>query len=802
VKLNKVAIVFSLIAILFFGTISGTASAIQNEHANENSSHASIIPGNYIVVLHDEFSPSDVAKNHGLSPKFVYKNALNGFAGHIPEPILAKLQEDSRVKFVEQEQIYHTMEHHTPIEPQILPTGLDRIDVELNPTANIDNVNDVLNARVAIIDTGVDLANPDLNIDYNSAADCTYSNLFQKICYYGPGNGHDGHGHGTHVAGTVGAKDNDIGVVGVAPGATIIPVRVLDNNGSGSTSGVIAGIEYVTWTITNGIFGDEIDVANMSLGGPSSLSIQIAVTNSINAGVFYAVAAGNAGDDAANTSPANTLLAMTVSAIADFDGLPGGLSSSTCRSDQDDTFADFSNYGEFVDIAAPGVCIESLMPSDICLSSNGYCQNGLDTISGTSMATPHVAGAAALEIANDSDLTPSQITSNLLNKAIPQNSPFGFTEDPDMYKEPLLYLGDNSNLNLPPSVNAGLDQTVSDVDGNGWESITLSGSASDDGTIQSYEWSENGTPLGTFASLTDNFAVGTHTFSLMATDDDGASSSDSLIVTINANSAPVAIADGPASVNSGDSVNLDGLASYDPDNGPITYSWIQTGGDAVDLSDSTIADPTFSTIGIVGDLTFELEVTDIGNLSDVDSITVTTIDVSSPTDTVHVGDLEYNASNKKNWKGDVWITVHNQGDIIVEGATVNGYWFNESNTQIGSSSCLTDSTGTCQVSKTTRESSMTFSVTGIVKDGFPYVGPNHDIDSDSDGTTITLTKGENSGGTGDGGGEDPGNDSPTEAECQAIVDQYNQKDASGKKIPPKLQSNYNECIFLYEHLAS
>ncbi len=697
--MNRVGIVFSLFAILFFGTFSSTALASVNEHANENSGRAPVIvPDRYIVVLEEGFSPQDVAKGHGLSPQFFYKEALNGFAGHISPVALEKLKQDSRVKYVEQDKIY-------TIAAQEFPTGMDRIDLETNAIAQVDGVDERVNVVIAVIDTGVDLDHPDLNVDVDSGYDCS-SGIF---CFEGSGYGNDDHNHGTHVAGIAAALDNGFGVVGVAPGATIVPVKVLKANGSGSLSSIIAGIDYVT------LKAFYIDVANISIRGPDSLSLKNAVASSISAGVVYAIAAGNDIADANTTSPANVESAITVSAIADFDGIGGGLNDQTvvfssCTEDTDDSFACFSNYGDKVDIAAPGVSILSTV-------IGGYAY-----YSGTSMAAPHVAGAAALVRSQDFGLSPAAVWSELEGMATPQNSADGFTGDPDGYPEPLLNVGGNFNQNQIPVADAGDDQNVDEN-----TTVNLSGSGTDsDGSIAS-------------------------------------------------------------------------------------YAWTQTVGTTVTLSDDTSASPSFTApeVGSGGEtLTFSLVVTDDdGSPSLADTVDINVADVSSPTDTVNVGDLEYAASSKKNWKGDVWITVHYQDDSKVDGAEVRGDWFDESGKLIGSSTCTTGSTGivgTCKVSKTTRGLSLTFKVTDIVMTGNNYDETmNDDIDSDSTGTEITIVKGGNSGDTGgeDPGGEDPGNGSLTEAECQVIVDRYNQKMATGKKIPNKLQSDYNECIDLYPELA-
>ena len=245
----------------------------------------------------------------------------------------------------------------------------------------------------------------------------------------GDGNDTDCNGHGTHVAGTIGALDNTIGVVGVTPGARIWPVRVLNPAGSGAWSSVICGIDYVT------AHASEIEVANMSLGGSGSDdgncgrtnndALHQAICASVAAGVTYAAAAGNESDDAANHVPAAYDEVITVSALADFNGLPGGGAAATCRSDVDDTLADFSNFGADVDLIAPGVCILSTWKG-----------GKYNTISGTSMATPHVTGGAALYKSTHPGASPASVKS-----ALQEAGTTDWTwpsQDPDGVQEKLL----------------------------------------------------------------------------------------------------------------------------------------------------------------------------------------------------------------------------------------------------------------------------------------------------------------------------------------------------------------------------
>lgn len=379
------------------------------------------IPDQYIVTLKQGHNPpavaSDMARTHAFAVRHVYQHALRGFAATIPAARLQQLREDPRVENVVQDYFVHASARPggggtQPAE--VLPTGIRRINGPGTTPAGV---------IAAVIDTGI-YKHADLYVI--GGVNCSTG----KIGSYS-----DGNGHGTHVAGTIGAKDNEIGVVGVAPGIPLLAVRVLDNSGSGSWSSVACGIDWVTGQAKT---RSERIVANMSLGGSGPANsdcndggLHEAICNSVNAGVTYAVAAGNAHIDVNSSSyagyeqvPAAYPEVITVSALADFDGQPGGDAASTCRSDVDDSFADFSNYGAAVDIIAPGVCILST-----------WKDGGYNTISGTSMATPHVTGAAALYVASHPGATPAEVRTGLLAAG---NNVWSNDDDPDGIQEPLL----------------------------------------------------------------------------------------------------------------------------------------------------------------------------------------------------------------------------------------------------------------------------------------------------------------------------------------------------------------------------
>ena len=334
-------------------------------------------PERYIVVLNDAVADPEAVGNE-LSKKnngrmgHVYEAALKGFSVELPPRAIAALSRDSRVAYVEADQKVTAFGE--------TPTGVDRMEIDKKfPVETLNGK--TVDVDVAVIDTGI-ASHPDLNIQ-PGGVNCASGSFFTGRCK--TGGFADGNGHGTHVAGTIGARDNGIGVVGVAPGARLWAVRVLGNDGSGYTSWIIAGIDWVTKN------ADKIEVANMSLGCECYSKAQDdAIQRSINAGVVYVVAAGNSAKDASTFSPASHPNVIAVSALSDFDGKAGGQGLATCRADQDDTLADFSNYGPTVDIAARGVCINST-----------WLNGSYHVISGTSMASPHAAGAAALNIAEN-----------------------------------------------------------------------------------------------------------------------------------------------------------------------------------------------------------------------------------------------------------------------------------------------------------------------------------------------------------------------------------------------------------------
>ncbi len=384
-------------------------------------------PSDYIVVLRTDTNPTAVAHQmaltHGISLGHIYSSAIKGFAAVVPLSRLPTIARDPRVLYLTPDRPVNILDQEinakggkpSPVQPsQTIPTGLSRINAtSLNNSGS--------GIGVAVIDTGIDLTHPDLAANIVANVNCLNSRK----------TGNDDNGHGTHVAGTIAALDNSIGSVGIAPQAKLLAVKVLNSAGSGTWSSVICGIDWVTAHVSN----YQIKVANLSLGGAGYSDNNCGVINndplhqaicaSSNAGITYVAAAGNESSDTSSSVPAAYDDAViTVSALADSDGLAGGLGNTTVYG-PDDTFASFSNFGSVVDLAAPGVSIYST-----------YKGSSYATLSGTSMATPHVTGALAIYFQAHPSNSWTQALSDMQNLGESLDS--GHTDPSGLHPESLL----------------------------------------------------------------------------------------------------------------------------------------------------------------------------------------------------------------------------------------------------------------------------------------------------------------------------------------------------------------------------
>ncbi len=397
-------------------------------------------PQRYIVAFNSNVPSAgglaaQMANSDGFRVTHSFDNVFKGFSAELSPAQVTWLRAFSSVTSIEPDSVAH-------VTDQTTPTGIQRIGDLLNGTANIGG-HTAVNIAVATLDTGVDISNPDLNVAGG------FNAINASTCAGSASNGsyQDDNGHGTHVAGTIAAKDDGSGVVGVAPGAKVYAVKVFDSGGNGYVSSIICGIN---WIVSNAS-ADNIKVVNFSgawggstspnCGNPTTTIVHVsrwitktittaadtahqAVCSLVNtAGIPFVVAAGNDGKDASNTLPAAYPETIAVGALADSDGLPGGTGPATSWG-PDDTRATFSNYGPVVTLYAPGVDILSDWPG-----------GGLVKLSGTSMATPHVTGAVALYMVNHPGSSPATVKNALVvnGEAGTWGNPYG--------SQPLLNVG-------------------------------------------------------------------------------------------------------------------------------------------------------------------------------------------------------------------------------------------------------------------------------------------------------------------------------------------------------------------------
>ena len=418
--------------------------------------------------------------------------------------------------------------------------------------------------KVAVIDTGIDYTHPDLAANYAGGYD--FVNLDADPM--------DDHGHGTHVSGTIAAAMNNPtgdpaaaeGVVGVAPNARILAYKVCAADGTCTDFAIQQAIAQA--------IADGAKVINMSLGSPdASQSFAQSVQDAWNAGLVIVAAAGNDGVDTKLSYPAAFDNVISVAAF-----------------DEDDRRASFSNFGSWVDISAPGNVVLSTYPMSSCVPTTEPGNTGCYTwLSGTSMASPHVAGAAALVWSRGDVTSNKQVVDILLRSA----DPVGVA--PVRLDTWTIHGGLNLHnaltyalVNLPPVANAGPDQTVTDDDGDGVALVTVDGSASSDpdGTIVSYEWREGATVIGLGAMQSVWLPVGVHTLTLEVKDDAGAAGTDSVVVTVKALNRPPIASNTSASTIVG---------------APVTVTLNAVDVETCELSFSVVQGPASGSLGAIAD---------------------------------------------------------------------------------------------------------------------------------------------------------------------------------------------------------
>ena len=478
---------------LLITSFSGSATAAPEGQIRGAGSDTAVA-NSYLVVLKDtaavrskgtSATAKEMTSRHRGSVTFVYQRALLGFATKMKEADARQLAADSRVDYVQQDQTVHMSD--TQINPP--SWGLDRIDQRDLPLNNSYTYpNTASNVHAYVVDTGIRFSHSTFGgravsgfdaIDGGSADDCN--------------------GHGTHVAGTIGGA-----AYGVAKGVQLVGVRVLDCQGSGTTAQVVAGIDWIT---ANAI---KPAVENMSLGGSADPALDTATRNSINSGVQYAIAAGNGnifgiGVDACGTSPARVAEGITVGATQITDARAG-----------------FSNLGTCLDIFAPGVNITSAWMTN---------DTATNTISGTSMAAPHVAGVAALKLSANTGLTPAQVRDAVVADSTPNKVTSPGTGSPNR----LLFVPNDTPGSAVTVTNPGaqtgtvgtpksVQVTGSSSDG---EAVTFTGTGLPPGLSISSGGTISGTPT----------TAGTYNVTVTGTDNTGATGSASFVFTITGGAA-------------------------------------------------------------------------------------------------------------------------------------------------------------------------------------------------------------------------------------------------------------------------
>ncbi len=757
-----------------------------------------IVPGSYFVRFRSDVpAPAAVAQEmsqrHGFRVARVYQYTVRGMAIRVqPQAeagILNALSRDPRV-----ESVGH--DRYIGLFAQSVPKGVNRINAE--PGAGANNGNSI---RVAVFDTGLDFFHDDLaaNIDFDNSADCVLWGTLLGDCLSGAGQ--DDHWHGTFVGGVIAALNDGTDVVGVAPVAQLIAIKVLDSSGSGLFTDIIAGVDYVARL--NGSPSTRVHVANMSLGAtcpdctdnstdPTFRAFHDSVRALVDSGTTLVVAAANDGANADHTIPAAFDEVVTVSAIADSDGQPGGFGPAQQLSGgppmPDDTFAWFSNFGPDVDVAGPGVL-------ELSLNLGG----GARVSSGTSFSSPHAAGVAAIFYRHWMGThggalpTPGTVRQALIETGECHEGNGGvfhgtvgcleaWPGDPDGLNEPLVRADNIDNFGVPPVVNdvaitsvsvpspvfVNAPQTVGvGVANQGTQSETFNVSLSDN--LAATIGGAQSVTLGAGASSTLSFswtptATGSHqltaTASMVTGESDMADNTKSASstvqeaihdVAVTGVSAPASVAQGASATvnvnvaNQGTFAETFSVAMSDaPPGGGTAGSFSAPQSVTLAAGASTSLNFTWNTTGAsTGTHTLTATAALASDDDPADNSGSASSNVTAPpVNTMHVGDLDGSrASSRNSWTATVTITVHDANHAPVNGASVSGSW---SGGFSGSAGCTTSGSGQCTVvtgNIPKKKASVTFTVTGVSHATLTYqLSGNHDPDGDSTGTAITVLK--------------------------------------------------------------
>ena len=674
----------------------------------------------YIVQVAEGVDPGPIgrvlAQRTGGTLGHVYTKALRGFSVQLP-PALAKqviarqagvikIEPDVRVRAV----------------AQTLPTGVNRIDADLNSVAKINGIPEAVNVDIAIIDTGIDVDHPDLNV--------VGGRRFYRVFWWSREDDRydDDNGHGSHCAGIAAARDNGTDVVGVAPGASLWAVKVLDASGAGYLSDVIAGVDWVT------AHADTIEVANLSLTAMAKSDIfQSAIRKSVAAGVVYVVAAGNDGTNvyggdgvfpsSDDTIPAAYPEVATISAMVDSDGKPGGLGPDTSRG-KDDSFAGFSNYSSSVvagnPVASPGKAIDLLMPGVNILSC--WKGGGTATASGTSMASPHAAGLAALYIAQHGRAANAAgvyaIRQALIDAGMDQASGNRLAHpstEPDGYRENLGWAG--SSQTGPPTLSSVyVSPETASIEIGQTQQYTATAEysdASEEDVTTVATWASSNMLVATVDS--DGLASG-HTAGTVAirATYDGVTSDDVFLTVMDSTPYLVSILVEPqdAQIAVGETRQYLATGTYsDATTADLTtdVTWASSESSVASLDGAGLA--TGLTAGTTA-ITASYE--------GVTSNTAT-LEVSAPTGE-RVAQVSVTVSPLWSfgrwWVATAMVTVTENGSPLA-GATVEGTWGGRYNRTVTNT---TDSFGfiSFETSWLRRSGTVTFTVTGVTKDGQEY----------------------------------------------------------------------------------